>query len=440
MPRGAPSIWWKSPISVHPCRNFLIEAYFHEPGPAPCRLLFSSTRELLDEIKSWRMREDFCYLISAVTLRIAPLRCRKSEILTIADELLTQYARQFDRPKPILGEEIIGFLLDHSWPDNLSELETAIKTFVAIGDQSISLAAFKAAAPGSKLNGHRSSLSLKDAARTATIQVERQLISEVSEFNGRQPEARGGPIGDQLQGASLQDQADRIAKPARIQRERSRSMKSAKLLFLIFIAPAVLCVAQDPTAQPAPPPVQAASAPATASDAPPAAPLPIAAGATASNYIIGASDMLMVTVWKDPTFSGSVLVRPDGMISIPLLGDIPAAGSTPIQLREAIAVKLRKYIQDPQVSVILTQVNSKKIYLLGEVGKRGPVDMTPGMTLLEAISSGGGLTDYAKTKKIYILRDENGSHQKIPVDYKDALKGNNALNVVLHPGDTIVVP
>jgi polysaccharide export outer membrane protein len=205
----------------------------------------------------------------------------------------------------------------------------------------------------------------------------------------------------------------------------------------MFVTPAALCVAQDPTAQPVTAP--APSAPATASDTPPTPP-PLAAGTAANNYIIGASDVLMVTVWKDPTFSGSVLVRPDGMISIPLLGDIPAAGSTPIQLKEAIAVKLRKYIQDPQVSVILTQVNSKKIYLLGEINKKGPVDMTPGMTLLEAISSGGGLTDYAKTKKMYILRDENGNHQRIPVNYKDALKGNSALNVALHPGDTIVVP
>jgi polysaccharide export outer membrane protein len=215
-------------------------------------------------------------------------------------------------------------------------------------------------------------------------------------------------------------------------------MKSAKLLLLTFIAPAALCLAQDttaPTAQPIPAP----AAPAPASDAPATTPT-LAAGAAASNYIIGASDVLNVTVWKDPTFSGSVLVRPDGMISIPLLGDIQAAGSTPIQLKEVIAAKLRKYIQDPQVSVVLTQVNSKKIYLLGEVGKKGPVDMTPGMTLLEAISSGGGLTDYAKSRKIYILRDENGKQQKIPVDYKNALKGNSALNVVLRPGDTIVVP
>lgn len=219
-------------------------------------------------------------------------------------------------------------------------------------------------------------------------------------------------------------------------------MKSAKLLILTFIAPAALCLAQDQTAQPASSAAAPVGTPAVQASAPAgdATPPPLASGAAASNYIIGASDTLNVTVWKDPTFSGPVLVRPDGMISIPLLGDIPAAGSTPIQLREVIAAKLRKYIQDPQVSVVLTQVNSKKIYLLGEINKKGPVEMTPGMTLLEAVSSGGGLTDYAKTKKIYILRDDNGKHLRIPVNYKDALKGNSALNLALQPGDTIVVP
>jgi hypothetical protein len=108
-----------------------------------------------------------------------PLRCRKSEILAIADDLLTQYSKQFDRPKPVLREEIIEFLMEHTWPENLPELQTAIKTFVAIGDQSISLAALKAAASTAKSNGRRKPLSLKDATRAASAQIERQLISEV---------------------------------------------------------------------------------------------------------------------------------------------------------------------------------------------------------------------------------------------------------------------
>ncbi|MGD0730469.1 MAG: sigma 54-interacting transcriptional regulator [Terracidiphilus sp.] len=162
-----------------PLQELIIEAYFRSEQAQSCRLLCGTSRELLEEVKTWRMREDFFHRVSAVTLRISPLRCRKSEILGIADDLLTRYARQFDRPKPVLHEEIIDFLMQHTWPDNLSELQTAIKTFVAIGDQSISLAALKAGAPKVKSNGHRQTLSLKEATRAASAQIERQLISEV---------------------------------------------------------------------------------------------------------------------------------------------------------------------------------------------------------------------------------------------------------------------
>jgi DNA-binding NtrC family response regulator len=160
-------------------QELIVNTYFRSEQAQCSRLLCGTSRELLEEVKTWRVREDFYYLISAVTLRISPLRCRKSEILSIADDLLAQYAKQFDRPKPVLQEEIIGFLMEHTWPDNLAELQTAIKTFVAIGDQSISLAALKAAAPAMKSNGQRRPLSLKEATRSATTQIERQLISEV---------------------------------------------------------------------------------------------------------------------------------------------------------------------------------------------------------------------------------------------------------------------
>jgi DNA-binding NtrC family response regulator len=114
-----------------------------------------------------------------VTLQVPPLRCRKSEILPIADELLAQYSKQFDRPKPVLCKEIIGHLMEHRWPGNLSELQTAIKTFVAIGDQAISLAAINAAAQSGRPNENRRHLLLKEATRASSIQLERQLISEV---------------------------------------------------------------------------------------------------------------------------------------------------------------------------------------------------------------------------------------------------------------------
>jgi polysaccharide biosynthesis/export protein len=162
---------------------------------------------------------------------------------------------------------------------------------------------------------------------------------------------------------------------------------------------------------------------------------------SSSSYVIGASDVLTVTVWREPTLSGSILVRPDGMISLPLLGDVPASGLTPLQLADQISLKLKKYIQDPKVSVVVTQIHSKLVFLLGEVGRKGPVEMTPGMTLLEALSAAGGVTDFANTKKMYVLRNEKvGSQTRIPVNYKEALKGNAANNIVLKPGDTIVVP
>ena len=160
-------------------QELIISSYFHSDRAQGCHLLCGTSHDLLEEVKAWRMREDFYYLVSVITLRISPLRYRKSEILSIADELLTQYSKQFDRPKPVLREEIIGYLMEHTWPENLSELKTAIKTFVAIGDQSISLAALKAGAPTGNRNGSRRPLSLKEVTRAASIQIEGQLISEV---------------------------------------------------------------------------------------------------------------------------------------------------------------------------------------------------------------------------------------------------------------------
>jgi polysaccharide export outer membrane protein len=221
-------------------------------------------------------------------------------------------------------------------------------------------------------------------------------------------------------------------------------MISGKLIILALFVPGLVCVAQDqqPASKPAEETVPAASAPVAPPVVPAVVPVTPAAtmGIAGNSYVIGESDMITVTVLKEPTLSGNLLVRPDGMITMPLLGDIKASGMTPPQLSVDIAKRLKKYIQDPNVSVILTQINSKKVYLLGEVAKIGPVEITPGMTVLEAISSAGGLTQYANTRKMYILRNADGRHTKIPVEYKKALKGNSSLNLTLEPGDTIVVP
>ena len=162
----------------------MIERYFHSPEAQRGRLICGTSRELIGDVKSGKMREDFYYLASAVTLRISPLRYRKSEILAIADDLLTQYSKQFDRPKPLLQGEIVEFLMEHTWPENFFELQTAVKTYAAIGDQSVSVAALKAVAAAMKASGARKSFSLKEAARAASTEIERQLIAEVLAATG----------------------------------------------------------------------------------------------------------------------------------------------------------------------------------------------------------------------------------------------------------------
>ncbi len=208
-------------------------------------------------------------------------------------------------------------------------------------------------------------------------------------------------------------------------------MKPGNLLSATLLVTALICPAQDTRIDNNPAELHAAE---------PALPKAVPAGHLADSYVIGASDVLAITVWKEQALSGSLLVRPDGMISLPLLGDVQASGLTPQQLGEQIAARLKKYVQDPNVTVVISQIHSKVVYMLGEVGKKGPIEMTPGMTLLEAISSAGGLTDYANSKKMYILRVEAGKHVKLPVHYKQALKGDSTFNLVLSPDDTIIVP
>ena len=144
-----------------------------------CRLLCGSVRELQNDVMTGRLREDFFYLISAVSLRVPPLRCRRADILAIADQLLTLYSNKFGRPKPALTGELVEMLMEHSWPENLPELKTAMQTIVAIDNQAISIAAIRAAHPSRRSNAHRHNLQLKEATKASSIMVERQLISEV---------------------------------------------------------------------------------------------------------------------------------------------------------------------------------------------------------------------------------------------------------------------
>jgi polysaccharide export outer membrane protein len=161
---------------------------------------------------------------------------------------------------------------------------------------------------------------------------------------------------------------------------------------------------------------------------------------TGPEYVIGPEDVLHVAVWKEADLTATLPVRPDGKISLPLLNDVQAAGMTPMQLADSITEKLKKYVASPRVTVVVTAINSKRIYLTGEVSHPGAMPMLPNMTVLQAISS-AGLTQFANTKKIYVLRAQNGKQEKLPVDYRRLLKGEKMdQNYRLQPGDTIVVP
>jgi polysaccharide biosynthesis/export protein len=165
-----------------------------------------------------------------------------------------------------------------------------------------------------------------------------------------------------------------------------------------------------------------------------------AAPAVPVDYIIGPDDTLHISVWKEPDMTVSLPVRPDGKISMPLLDDVQAAGMTPMQLAAALREKLKKYIGDPRVTVVVTAMNSQRVFVLGEVAHTGPMALLPGMTMLQALST-AGFTQFSNLKGIYLLRTDNGQETKIPFKYKDAIRGKNSqTDLVLKPGDTIVVP
>lgn len=160
------------------------------------------------------------------------------------------------------------------------------------------------------------------------------------------------------------------------------------------------------------------------------------------DYQIGAGDALHISVYHEPDASvPSVVVRPDGRISMPILKEVMVLGLTPSQLEKQITTQLTKFLTAPDVTVIVTAINSKKIYAIGAVKKEGPIPFTYRMTVLQALSEAGGLTDYAKKKKIYVLHTENGREFKLLFDYEAVLKGEHMeSNYLLSAGDTIVVP
>ena len=168
----------------------------------------------------------------------------------------------------------------------------------------------------------------------------------------------------------------------------------------------------------------------------PAAP---AVAPTDPDYRIGPQDVVQIDVWKEPEITRTIPVRPDGKISLPLLNDVQAAGLTAMQLAGNIREGLTKFLNSPQVTVTVTQINSRRVFVTGEVGRSGALPLLPGMTALQALSSSGGFSQFAKIKGIYILRNESGKQTRIPYNYKAVLKGVQE-DILLQSGDVIVVP
>ena len=205
------------------------------------------------------------------------------------------------------------------------------------------------------------------------------------------------------------------------------------LLRTLFTAAAAIAIAGVSSAQTPPPggrPLTTLTPPTTTAGATPPA-----------GYAIGPDDVLIVVFWRDKDMSGEVVVRPDGKISLPLINDIQAAGQTPDQLRVTLEKAAGAFIEEPNATVVVKQINSRKVFITGEVMKPGPYALTAPTTVLQLISMAGGLQEYANRERIIILRVENGRQTSYRFNYKEVSQQKKlGQNIELKAGDTVLVP
>jgi len=211
-----------------------------------------------------------------------------------------------------------------------------------------------------------------------------------------------------------------------------RSSSTARALVLVAaIGGAVPAGGQTPAPK-------APARPAAQAPAPPAAPPAVQ---TPPDYLIGPDDILAIVFWREKDMSGEVTVRPDGRIALPLINDVQAAGLTPDQLRVALNAAAAKYVEDPAVTVLVKQINSRRVFITGQVAKPGAYPLTTPITVVQLITIAGGVLEYADTKNISVMRTENGKTTSFRFNFKDVMQRKNLRqNIELKPGDTIVVP
>ncbi len=203
-----------------------------------------------------------------------------------------------------------------------------------------------------------------------------------------------------------------------------------------------LCTSVSLSAQSSSAPVPRQPAPATTAAQKPPAPPVVPEGVTPPpDYVIGAEDVLDVIVWREKDLSAQVMVRPDGMVSLPLLNDVQAGGLSVEQFRERVSTAVTKFVESPSVTVIVTTINSRKVYVTGEVVKPGTYPLTAPTTVLQLLAAAGGPTAFADVKDISVLRTTNGKTVRLPFNFKEVARGRKMeQNVLLRPGDTVIIP
>jgi polysaccharide export outer membrane protein len=212
-------------------------------------------------------------------------------------------------------------------------------------------------------------------------------------------------------------------------------LRTTGLMLLVTVLSAGALTAQDAQTPAAPRGPAPAAAPATP-------PRPVEAGVTPpADYVIGPSDVLIIAFWREKDLSTEAMVRPDGRISLPLLNDVVAAGLTPEQLRESLMKQAQRFVEDTNVTVVVKQINSRWVFVTGQVSKPGPYPLAGPTTVLQLIAMAGGVLEYADAKNIVVMRNENGKPSNFRFNYKDVVRQKNLKqNIILKPGDTVVVP